>query len=65
MLQYQISNLYGILCVWQLITILSVDAKHVWDSCRHIRFDEKDKLTKRKKKDDKRGDELDWDQVPP
>ncbi|KAF8367234.1 hypothetical protein PRIPAC_85063 [Pristionchus pacificus] len=51
-LQYQISNLY-------------VDAKHVWDSCKHIRFDEKDKLAKRKKKDDKRGDDLDWDQVPP
>ncbi|GMT28189.1 hypothetical protein PFISCL1PPCAC_19486, partial [Pristionchus fissidentatus] len=50
-LQYQIANLH-------------VDAKHVWDSCRHIRFDEKERSTKKKKRDDKR-DDFDWDQFPP
>ncbi|GMR53400.1 hypothetical protein PMAYCL1PPCAC_23595, partial [Pristionchus mayeri] len=50
-LQYQISNLH-------------VDAKHVWDSCRHIRFDEKEKMSKKRKKDENR-DDIDWDEYIP
>ncbi|GMT00424.1 hypothetical protein PENTCL1PPCAC_22598 [Pristionchus entomophagus] len=57
--------LYGTCIVLQVqISNLHVDAKHAWDSCRHIRFDEKDKHTKRRKRDDRKGNDIDWDQFP-